>query len=143
ALRRLKHPGVARFLADDDQAVATDAARAINDDGGIPEATPRLAAALSTAKASNEPLVRRAINANVRVGTAEAVARLESFASNAGHPSELRVEAVAALGIWDAPSPMDRVDGIYHGEVTVALDRTGGDARPAAGNRAGTERRTV
>ncbi len=35
ALRRLHHAGVARFLADADEGVATDAARAINDDGGI------------------------------------------------------------------------------------------------------------
>ena len=138
ALRRLKHPGVAHFLADEDEAVATDAARAINDDGGIPEATRRLAAALSAAKASNEPLVRRAINANVRLGTAEAVARLEAFASDARQPSELRVEAVAALGVWDAPSPMDRVDGIYHGDVTVT-----GNRQPATGDRATTPRQAV
>ena len=35
ALRRMRHAGVARFLADADERVVTDAARAINDDGGI------------------------------------------------------------------------------------------------------------
>ena len=78
ALRRLHHDGVARFLADADEGVATDAARAINDDGGIPGAIPQLAARLGAVKVTNEPLVRRALNANVRLGTPEAVARLEA-----------------------------------------------------------------
>ena len=34
ALRRMRHPDVARFLADADEQVVTEAARAINDDGG-------------------------------------------------------------------------------------------------------------
>ena len=78
ALRRLHHEGVARFLADADEGVATDAARAINDDGGIAGAIPQLAARLGAVKGTNGPLVRRAINANVRLGTPEAVARLEA-----------------------------------------------------------------
>ncbi|PSQ81463.1 MAG: heme-binding protein, partial [Bacteroidetes bacterium QS_1_65_9] len=35
ALKRLKHPGVARFLDDDNATVVTNAARAINDDAFI------------------------------------------------------------------------------------------------------------
>ena len=46
ALRRMKHEGVSAFLADADEFVVTEAARAINDDGGIPEALPSLAALL-------------------------------------------------------------------------------------------------
>ena len=144
ALRRLKAPAVARFLADADKAIATDAARAINDDGGIPQAVPELAAMLPAADASNEPLLRRAINANLRLGTAQAVARLEAFAADARHPSDLRVEAVSALGVWDAPSPMDRVDGIYHGaQVTLAGNRepANGDREAGIGDRANAERR--
>lgn len=120
ALRRLHHAGVARFLDDADPAVVTDAARAINDDGGIPGAMPRLAALLGTTAVANEPVVRRALNANLRLGTPEAVARIEAFASRSNTPSELRVEAIAALGVWGAPSPMDRVDGFYHDQFTIA-----------------------
>jgi quinoprotein glucose dehydrogenase len=120
ALRRMRHAGVARFLADSDPAVLTDAARAINDDGGIPAAMPELAALLGRVPVTNEPLVRRALNANLRLGTADAVARIEAFARHTATPPELRVEAVSALGVWSAPSPMDRVDGFYHGTVTVA-----------------------
>ena len=132
ALRRLKHAGVSRFLADDVEAIVTDAARAINDDGGIPAAVPALAALLGRPAFDNEPLLRRAINANLRLGTPEAVARLEAFAADATRPSELRVEAVATLGVWAAPSPMDRVDGIYHGDVTVS---PGGGQSPRAAAR--------
>ena len=123
ALRRLRHPGVARFLTDGDAAVVTDAARAINDDGGIPAAIPRLAAMLGQSAITSEPLLRRAINANVRLGTADAVARIEAVASAAGTPMELRVEAVSALGSWTEPSPMDRVDGFYHDTLTVSAAR--------------------
>ena len=35
ALRRLKDAGVARFLADQDEYIVTEAARAINDDGVV------------------------------------------------------------------------------------------------------------
>jgi putative membrane-bound dehydrogenase-like protein len=113
ALRRMRHAGVARFLADADEAVVTDAARAINDDGSIPGAVPALAALVGTTKFTGEPLLRRAINANLREGTSEAVARLSAFAADPARPEELRVEAVAALGVWVEPSPMDRVDGYY------------------------------
>jgi putative heme-binding domain-containing protein len=123
ALRRMRHAGVARFLADADATIVTDAARAINDDGGIAASIPHLAALLTTAPVTNEPLVRRALNANLRLGTAEAVARIEAFARTTTVSSDLRVEAIATLGVWSAPSPMDRVDGYYHGDVTVAGNR--------------------
>ncbi len=127
ALRRMRHAGVARFLADADEAVVTDAARAINDDGSIRGAVPALAALVGTTKFSGEPLLRRAINANLREGTNEAVARLSAFAADPARPEELRVEAVAALGVWVDPSPMDRVDGIYHTPFEVSTS-----SQPAA-----------
>ncbi len=134
ALRRLRHAGVARFLADADEAIVTDAARAINDDGGIAGAVPQLAAVLDTATPANEPLLRRAINANLRLGTAAAVARLETFARSGAAPSELRIEAIASLGVWSAPSPMDRVDGFYHSQVTLPR-ATAATPAPRVGSR--------
>jgi quinoprotein glucose dehydrogenase len=116
ALRRMKDPSVARFLADQDEFIVTEAARAINDDGGIEGALPALAAALD-GKVSNEPFVRRAINANLRVGTPEAAQRVAAYASRTGATDELRVEAVATLGVWPKPSILDRVDGYSHGPV--------------------------
>jgi quinoprotein glucose dehydrogenase len=116
-LRRMRHEGVARFLDDADEYVVTEAARAINDDGSIEAALPALARALEQPRFQNEPLLRRAINANLRVGTADAAQRLASFASREDVPEEMRVEAIAALGVWARPSPLDRVDGVYHGPV--------------------------
>lgn len=114
ALRRMRHRAVARFLADKDEHIVTDAARAINDDGSIAAAVPRLAAMLGTTPFSNEPLLRRIINANLREGSAESAGRVEAFAADASRPEELRIEAIAVLGVWPAPSPHDRVDGSYH-----------------------------
>ena len=69
ALRRMRHPDVARFLSDADEQVVTEAARAVNDDGGIEAALPALARALDERRFTSEPLLRRAINANLRLGT--------------------------------------------------------------------------
>ena len=113
ALRRMRDPELARFAADRDEEVALEAARAINDDGGIAKALPALAQCLADARLTSEPLLRRAISANLKVGTADAVARLAGFAADGARPERLRVEAVAALGVVSSPSPMDRVDGIY------------------------------
>jgi quinoprotein glucose dehydrogenase len=116
ALRRLKDAGVARFLADQDEYIVTEAARAINDDGGIPGALPQLAAALEN-KFSGEPFVRRAINANLRVGTAEAAQRVARYAGGTAGNDEMRAEAISALGVWPKPSILDRVDGTHIGPM--------------------------
>ena len=113
ALRRMRHPGIARFLNDQDEQIVTDAARAINDDGSIRGAVPQLALLLGQKRFKNEPLLRRAINANLRLGSTEAIARVAAFAADTSMPEELRVEAVAVLGVWPSPSAMDRVDGFY------------------------------
>ena len=117
ALRRLRSPEVGRFVTDADDGIVLEAARAINDDGGIDGALPALARVLADKRFTAEPLLRRAISANLKVGTPEAVARLETFAADSARPQGMRVEAVAALGVWADPSPMDRVDGIYLGQV--------------------------
>ena len=109
----MKHAGVARFLKDADVTIATDAARAINDDGSIVGAVPALAATLTDTPQTGEPYLRRALNANLRVGSREAVDRVAAFAADAKRPEALRVEAVSILGVWAAPSPLDRVDGFY------------------------------
>jgi len=117
ALRRMKHPGVAAFLADADEYVVTEAARAINDDGGIPAAFPALGALLETTRSTEPALIRRAINANHREGAEASARRVAAYALRTDAAAELRVEALAALGVWPDPSLVDRVDGYYHGPV--------------------------
>ncbi len=130
ALRRQGHPGVAAFLDDANEHVVTDAARAINDDGGIPDALPALARVLTETPFTNEPLLRRAINANLRVGTAEAVARLAEFAARSEAREDMRAEAVDVLGVWEEPSVLDRVDGVYHGPANNDPDPARDAAEP-------------
>ena len=133
ALRRMRDPGVARFLADQDEFVVTEAARAINDDGGIEGALPALAAALD-GKVAGEPFVRRAINANLRVGTAEAAKRVSAYAARATVNDEMRAEAIAMLGVWPKPSVLDRVDGTSLGPVqrdtAIARDALAANVEP-------------
>ena len=115
ALRRMRHPGVARFLQDEDAFIVTEAARAINDDGGIEGAIPDLAARLGQAPDQGEALLRRVINANLRTGTSDAAVRLAAYAARADAPEAMRAEALHVLGVWPQPSVMDRVDGWYLG----------------------------
>ncbi len=116
ALRRLRSAELAKFMADSDELIVQETARAINDDGGVEAALPALGTVLADTKSVSEPLLRRAINANLRVGTADALARLATFAGDSARPAAMRVEAVAALGVFPSPSPMDRVDGYYIGQ---------------------------
>jgi quinoprotein glucose dehydrogenase len=141
ALRRLRHADAARFLADADQEVVLEAARAINDDGGIEAALPSLARLLeakptssdaakptssdaakptssdAAKPTSSDALLRRAISANLRTGDGAAVTRLAAFAGDTSRPEPMRVEAIAAIGVFPSPSPMDRVDGYYIGQA--------------------------
>jgi len=117
ALRRLSEAGISQFLSDEDEYVVTEAARAINDDFSIEAALPALGAVLQDARFSQEPLIRRAINANLRVGTAEAMQYLLDYAQREEAPAELRAEAIAALGTWHQPSVLDRVTGRYRGKI--------------------------
>jgi len=117
ALRRIAHPGIAAFLNDTDEFVVTETARAINDDHSIKDALANLGNILKTTKFTNEALIRRAINANQRVGTDEALQNLVNYALNTGNPVAMRTEAITTLSTWSKPSLVDRVDGRYRGVI--------------------------
>ena len=117
ALRRMGDSGISVFLNDEDEYIVTEAARAINDDYSIPDAIPALAQLLASTSFTSEPLIRRAINANLRVGTRDNLQILIDYASKQINPSDMRVEALATLGSWANPSVMDRVDGRYRGPL--------------------------
>ncbi|MEJ0033592.1 MAG: HEAT repeat domain-containing protein [Bacteroidota bacterium] len=121
ALRRMANPGVANFLKDKEEFVATEAARAINDDLSIPGALPALGDALVDSKFTNEAFVRRAISANLRVGTDKSLQNLLTYSTQENAPVAMRAEAVAALSTWAKPSVVDRVDGRFRGEVSRDL----------------------
>ncbi|CAN5921397.1 c-type cytochrome [soil metagenome] len=129
ALRRMQHPGIASFLADQDEFVVTEAARAINDDLSIKEALPALGNLLVNTRFTNEALIRRSINANLRVGTDQAMQNLIDYSRKEGSPVAMRTEAMAALSTWAKPSVLDRVDGRYRGEIN--RDPTGVTSKAA------------
>ncbi len=116
-LRRLQDERVAEFLNDGDEYIVAEAARAINDDWSIEKALPALANILSEERFSSEPLLRRAINAAVRVGNETTLDQLIAFAKRTNIASNLRGEALSAIGTWAEPSVLDRVDGRYRGEI--------------------------
>lgn len=116
-LRRLKNPKIAEFLKDSDEYIVAEAARAINDDESIPEALPALAALLKEKKFNSEVILRRAINACLRVGTSTEVHTLIQFSERNDISDVIRAEAIATLGSWANPSVMDRVDGRYRGKL--------------------------
>jgi len=116
-LRRMQSPEVARFLEDEDEYIVTEAARAINDDWSIVDALPALASTLNEEKFTSEPLLRRAINAALRVGGERELNSLVAFAKRESVPAHLKGEALAAVGTWASPSVLDRVDGRYRGEI--------------------------
>lgn len=122
ALRRMKDPGIKIFLKDADEFVVTEAARAINDDLSIKDALADLGNALNDHRFNNEALVRRAINANLRVGTDQAMQNLVSYIAYDGAPAAMRNEAMDALSTWAKPSVLDRVDGRFRGEITRSLE---------------------
>jgi putative membrane-bound dehydrogenase-like protein len=122
ALRRMRHAEVAKFLTDTDEGIVTQAARAINDDGAIEAAVPALAQILGERRFTNEPILRRAINANLRIGTSDALSRVAAFAADGTRADDMRAEAINVLGVWIDPSPLDRVDGMYIGRPQGTRD---------------------
>lgn len=114
-LRRLKNDNIALFLNDKDEYIVTEAARGINDDLSIPAALPALAATLSETRFTSEPLLRRAINAALRVGSTKELDLLIAFSTRTDIKDNIKAEALATLGTWGNPSVLDRVDGRYRG----------------------------
>lgn len=114
-LRRLKNDNIALFLNDKDEYIVTEAARGINDDLSIPAALPALASTLTETRFTSEPLLRRAINAALRVGSTKELDLLIAFSTRTDIKDNIKAEALATLGTWGNPSVLDRVDGRYRG----------------------------
>lgn len=113
-LRRLRHPDVGLFLQDPDLAVRLDAARAAHD-LDVPRGLEQLAPLLAVAGLADAPaaLVRRALNANYRLGTEECARRVAEFALSSTAEVAWRVEALEMLLDWGTPSSIDKVTGAW------------------------------
>jgi quinoprotein glucose dehydrogenase len=117
-LRRLRNENIAKFLADSDEYIVAEAARGINDDLSIPAALPALASTLADKRFTSEVILRRAINAALRVGSDKELDLVINFAKRIDISDELRAEALATIGTWASPSVLDRVDGRNRGKIT-------------------------
>ncbi|MEZ4700506.1 MAG: HEAT repeat domain-containing protein [Rhodothermales bacterium] len=113
ALRRQRNPGVASFLKDASERVVVEAARAIHDDESIPDALPDLAALAGVTPFRSEALLRRVLNAGLRLGREEDIERLFAAAEDASYPDVLRAEALEMLATWTRPVFLDRVEHRY------------------------------
>lgn len=111
ALRKLKSPLVAAYLADGDSLVKLEAARAVHD-AAIPEAFSALAG-VPLLSSDDDALVRRVLNVRFRLGDANAAESLVAYAGDAANPAAMRVEALQMLADWAKPNGRDRVLGMW------------------------------
>lgn len=111
AMRKRGMPEVALLLNDAEPKVVLEAARAINDHP-INEALPQLAGLISRSTDS-DPLLRRVLNANYRLGEPANATALAQFAANPTAPENMRLEALQMLASWAKPAALDRVMNIY------------------------------
>lgn len=113
ALRSLKSEQVKEFLKDKSESVRAEAARAIHDDFSIPNALPDLAVSLNAPIKNGESFVRRAINANFRLGKNENILQLTRFATNVNQSLKFRKIAIENVGNWLTEDPLDQVTGRF------------------------------
>lgn len=113
ALRRHRSAECGRFLADADREIVTEAARAV-DDLQLADHLPALAALLDDRKATELPLLRRAVNVAFRLGTRDDALRLARVAAERDDlPEAIRADALRALGEFDQPPARDRMLGYW------------------------------
>lgn len=103
ALRRLKNLGLLAFVRDENPRVAAEAIRAIYDervDAGLP-AVARLLESDLPASLRVEPVLRRAVAANVLIGDADSARRLANFIVTPDLSAEWRKTTLESLLSWD------------------------------------------
>ena len=115
AARRARDPGIAVYLYDPEPLLVREAAIAIHDEQ-LDAALPVLADLLArTAEQgfTGSPLVRRALNANLRLGGEERARALARYSLRPDQEEAHRAEALAMLGEWGDPCDVDRVQGCW------------------------------
>lgn len=123
ALRRLDSPLLADFLADEDPMVAAEAARGTYDKR-VMDAMPALAALSNTLPVDrmSEPVMRRVIEANVRLADQDSAMRLGKLAANAEAPEMWRLLALTELGNWAGERNREGVWGAWWPRPEQTMD---------------------
>ena len=98
------------FLSDKDPAIVLEAARAIHD-LPVNSEMPALAKLIDQIDKHHEsdPLVRRILSANFRVGTFESAKALADYTVNPNADDERRLEVIQWLAEWGDPPARDKV----------------------------------
>ena len=107
SLRRLRAGGVSKFLRDEEPLVVAEAVRAIHD--APIDVSMDAVAKLDTERTEDVEVLRRVLNANFRLGTAQNAAAIATIASRIAMPEPIRIEALRMLGAWSQPGPLDRI----------------------------------
>jgi quinoprotein glucose dehydrogenase len=118
-LRRLQDARLVGFLNDTDPLVRSEAARAIHDlplDDLLPQLAAQLPKLIASPIPDADPLARRAINANYRLGGADNAKAVLAAVTSPVLSTAVRAEALAALRDWTSPPPRDRVTGFWRTE---------------------------
>jgi quinoprotein glucose dehydrogenase len=110
ALGRQKSPLVTTFLQDVAERVRLEAARVVWD-APIPQANRDLAAALDDVRSDNEPMLRRALAANLAERSPTNLEAVIRCASRPDLSFAIRGHAWDMVGHWASPSPRDPVHG--------------------------------
>ena len=112
ALRRLKSPLLAEYINDEDLQVAAEVVRAIYDQK-IDDHLSALASLANTLTPDRmiEPIMRRVIEANVRLADADSADRLAKIAADADAPQKWRALALRELTNWSAKRNREDVWG--------------------------------
>ena len=131
-LRRLTNSALTNFLSDPDPSLMVAAGRAIHD-VPIVEGFPELASFITKIDCPTN-LYSRVIDACYRLGTQQHAQMLAGFAAREDVPDWARVLAMRALGDWEKPSPLDRVNGLWRPLVVSESASAASDAaRPRSG----------
>ncbi len=108
ALRKQSSPLLTHYLDDEDDAVATESARAIHD-VPVSEALHELAQSLPDAR--TYPWQRRALSASERLGNNEYAQQIMEFALDDSHAERMRLLALSMLTTWTSPPDREQVEG--------------------------------
>jgi quinoprotein glucose dehydrogenase len=122
ALRRLRHLGIVPFLADLDERVALEAARAVYDEP-IDGALAALASRLGSERALGHALVRRLLCANWRLGGEQRAQAVAALALDPAQGELERWEALHLLGCWIEPPGRDPLTGEWRPVERELVDR--------------------
>ena len=128
AYRRMGDDRIVDFLNDKDPRLVVEAARAINDEpfeAGLPAL-----ADLASGKDLDDALVRRALNANFRLGEEKHATAVAAIAADENFDNSIRTEAITLLTKWNDPPQLDRVNGRWWPIKERKLDGIADIVRP-------------